>query len=117
MQSPKVDIHSEEFLRLLMRRQLRLSVWCALAFLSVLLILPLANYSFPELMAKRVFGFTLTWLILGVAFFPAVWIIAYVFIRRSLALEEDEIRQVQHVRKDPPTGPAESTAGQSSATA
>lgn len=103
MQRPKVDIHSEEFLRLLMRRQLRLSVSCAVAFLSVLLLLPLANYSFPELMSARVFGFTLTWLILGVAFFPAVWLIAYVFIRRSLALEEDEIRQVQQPQTGVPT--------------
>lgn len=116
MPSPKVDVHSEEFLRLLMRRQLRLSVWCALAFLSVLLILPLANYAVPELMAKRVFGFTLTWLILGVAFFPAVWVIAYVFIRRSLALEEDEIRQVQGVRKDSLAAPAEPTTRKPSAT-
>jgi uncharacterized membrane protein (DUF485 family) len=73
-----------------MRRQLRLSVACAVTFLVVLLGLPLLNYFFHEQMATRVFGFTLTWLLLGVLFFPFVWIIAWVFIRRSIAMEEAE---------------------------
>ena len=86
-------MHSEEFLHSLMRRQLRLSIACAAAFLIVLLGLPLANYFAPELMAKRVLGFTLNWLVLGVLFFPAVWAISYIFIKRSLRLEEDEVRE------------------------
>ena len=53
------------------------------------------NYFAPELMATRVFGFTLTWLILGVLFFPFVWAIAWVFIRRSIALEETEVAEVK----------------------
>jgi|ERR1041385_5635759 uncharacterized membrane protein (DUF485 family) len=88
-----VDIHSEEFLHRLMRRQLRLSIACAATFVVVLLGLPLANYFLPELMSKRIGGFTLTWLILGVLFFPFVWAIAWVFIKRSIALEEDEARE------------------------
>ena len=59
----KTDIHSDEFLRLLMRRQLRISVICAATFLLALFGLPLANYFFPELMARRVFGFTVSWFI------------------------------------------------------
>lgn len=88
------EIHSEAFLHLLMRRQLRLSVACAGAFLVALLGLPLLNYFFPGAMATRVFGFTITWLILGVLFFPFVWLIAWVFIRRSIALEELEVSEV-----------------------
>ena len=57
--------------------------------------IPLLNYFAPELMAKRVFGFTLTWFILGVLFFPFVWIISYTFIKRSIALEDAEVREVQ----------------------
>src|SRR6266853_6096243 len=91
----KLDIHSDEFLRSLMRRQLRLSLACAATFLVALLALPLANYFFPEMMTKRVFGFTLTWFILGVLFFPLVWIIAWVFIKRSIALEEAEVREAR----------------------
>ena len=95
MQTPaKVDMHSEQFLNSLIRKQLRLSIICAAAFLVVLLTLPLANYFIPEVMATRVFGFTLSWLILGVGFFPAVWVIAWIFIRRSIALEEAEVAEV-----------------------
>jgi uncharacterized membrane protein (DUF485 family) len=90
----QVDIHSDAFLHRLMRRQLRLSIACAATFLIALLGLPLANYFFPELMARRVFGFTFTWFVLGVLFFPLVWAIGWVFIRRSIALEEDEVREV-----------------------
>ena len=93
--SPQDYTHSEEFLQTLMRRQLRLSVACALTFLVALFGLPLLNYFIPELMARRVGGFPLTWLLLGVLFFPFVWIIAWVFIRRSIALEDAEVREVK----------------------
>ena len=92
---PPDAVHSEEFLRLLMHRQLKLSVACAATFLVALLGLPLLNYFAPALMATRVAGFTLSWLILGVLFFPFVWAIAWVFIRRSIALEETEVAEVQ----------------------
>ena len=91
----KADMHSEEFLRSLMRKQLKLSIACALAFLVVLLGLPLANYFWPELMAKRIFGFTLSWFLLGIGFFPAVWVISFIFIRRSIAVEEEEVESVK----------------------
>ena len=45
-------------------------------------------------MATRVLGFTLTWFMLGVLFFPLVWMIAWLFIKRSIALEEAEVREV-----------------------
>ncbi len=83
-------IHSEEFLTRLMRRQVRLSIVCSLAFIIVLLGLPLLNYFAPDLMSTRVGGFTLTWLILGVLMFPYVWIISGYFIKRSLKLESEE---------------------------
>lgn len=78
-----------------MQRQLRLSVACAATFVVVLLGLPLANYFLPDLMNSRVAGFTLSWLILGVLFFPFVWAIAWVFIKRSIALEEAETREAK----------------------
>jgi uncharacterized membrane protein (DUF485 family) len=88
-------VHSESFLRLLMRRQLGLSMACAATFLTALAGLPLLNYYAAPLMATRVAGFTLTWLILGVLFFPFVWIISWVFIKRSIALEDEEVAQVK----------------------
>ena len=98
---PKHDdfIHSEEFLHGLMKRQLKLSITCASAFLILLFGLPLANYFAPEFMRQRVGGFTLSWLILGVLFFPYVWIIAKLFITRSMALENDEVRRAAQGNK------------------
>ncbi len=95
--TPPADdaVHSESFLHSLMRRQFTLSATCATAFLVVLLGVPLLNYFAPALMATRVGGFTLSWLILGVLFFPFVWIISWLFIRRSIALEDDEVKSVK----------------------
>ena len=95
-------IHSEEFLRGLMKRQLRLSVACAAAFLLVLFGLPLLNYHAPELMARRVGGFTLGWLVLGVLVFPYVWLIAKWFISRSIALEGAEVRLAEEKNRRKP---------------
>jgi uncharacterized membrane protein (DUF485 family) len=99
-QSPEHDdvVHSESFLRTLMRRQLVLSIACAATFLIALLGVPLLNYYAPELMASRVGGYTLSWLLVGVLFFPFVWIISFIFIKRSIALEEDEVAEVTQVR-------------------
>ncbi|MCP5543760.1 MAG: DUF485 domain-containing protein [Akkermansiaceae bacterium] len=92
-------IHSDEFLHSLMKRQLRLSIACAVAFLLLLLGLPLLNYFQPELMATRVGGFTLSWLLLGVLVFPYVWVIAGTFIRKSIALETSEVREVRETQR------------------
>ena len=75
-----------------------LSSACATAFLIVLLGMPLLNYFAPAVMATRVGGFTLSWLILGVLFFPFVWIISWMFIKRSIALENEEVAQVQRTK-------------------
>ena len=103
MQPPrKLDMQSDDFLHSLMRKQLKLSIACAVAFLGVLLGLPLANYFWPELMATRLFGFTLTWFVLGISFFPAVWAISWIFIRRSIALEEQEVAEVVGEKHETP---------------
>jgi uncharacterized membrane protein (DUF485 family) len=91
----KLDMHSEEFLHSLMQKQLKLSVACAATFTIALLGLPLLNYFLPELMARRILGFTLSWFVVGIAFFPFVWIISFFFIKRSMALEEEEVKSVQ----------------------
>ncbi len=100
----KLDMHSEEFLHSLMEKQLKLSIACAATFIIALIGLPLANYFAPEFMAQRVFGFTLTWLILGVLFFPYVWIISYWFIKRSIGLEEEEVASVKSEAAKKPSG-------------
>jgi uncharacterized membrane protein (DUF485 family) len=88
-------IHSEDFLHALMARQLKLSIACGACFAVLLIALPLLNYFAGEFMAQRVLGFPLNWLVLGVLFFPFVWIISWQFIRRSLRLERSEVEEVQ----------------------
>jgi uncharacterized membrane protein (DUF485 family) len=61
--------------------------------------MPLLNYFAPELMGRRVGGFTVSWLVLGVLFFPYVWIIARIFITRSMALEDAEVRNAAEGNK------------------
>jgi uncharacterized membrane protein (DUF485 family) len=85
-----------------MRRQLRLSVACAATFLIALIGMPLLNYLAPALMSTRVAGFTLSWLVLGVLFFPFVWVISYLFIQRSIALEEAEAAQARANKEEAP---------------
>ena len=92
-------VHSDGFLARLMRDQLKLSIACAVFFVTALIALPLLNYYQPEFMAQRIAGFTLSWLILGVLFFPFVWIISYIFIKRSIALEEAEAAAAQDSAK------------------
>jgi uncharacterized membrane protein (DUF485 family) len=98
MRSPpneKFDMHSEAFLHSLMRKQLTLSIVCGATFMVALLGLPLLNYLAPEFMARRILGFTLTWFVIGIAFFPFVWVISYYFIKRSIALEDEEVKSVE----------------------
>ena len=98
--APDDAVHSESFLRSLMRRQFQLSGICAAAFLIVLLGMPLLNYFAPALMATRVGGFTLSWLVLGVLFFPFVWIISWLFIQRSIALENEEVAHARRANEE-----------------
>jgi uncharacterized membrane protein (DUF485 family) len=88
-------IHSEAFLHALMARQLKLSIACGACFIVLLVGLPLMNYFAGDFMAQRVLGFPLNWLVLGVLFFPFVWIISWQFIRRSLRLERAEVEEVE----------------------
>src|SRR2546423_1349050 len=86
---PRLD--TGQALPRLMREQLRLSICCAASFL-VLCLGPLFLISFgPELRANPFFGFPLSWLLLGILFFPFVWLISWIFIRRSTQLEREEI--------------------------
>jgi len=71
-----------------MRRQVRLSLGVASVFLGIVLLLPIFNLYFPALAAQKVGGFTLTWLILGVLFYPITWGLSALFIRKSNALED-----------------------------
>ncbi len=75
--------------RAMMRRQAGLSLSVSAIFLSMLFLLPLVNYYWPELASYRVGGFTLTWLFLAILFYPITWVLSWYFIKASDRIEHE----------------------------
>jgi len=72
-----------------MRRQARLSVSVAAVFIVILIFIPLFNLLAPGLAATSIGGFPLTWLLLGVLFYPITWALSAYFVKRSDSLESE----------------------------
>ncbi len=77
-----------------MKRQAALGLRVASVFVVLIVGLPLFNLYWPKLAAASVAGFTLTWLVLGVAFFPVTWLLSAYFVRESDRIESDAARSV-----------------------
>ena len=90
----KMDLHSEEFLGTIMRRQLRLSISIASVFVLIIVVVPLLNKFAPEVMNTPFLGFTLSWFVLGFGIFPVLIALAILFVRRSNAFEDEAIGMV-----------------------
>jgi uncharacterized membrane protein (DUF485 family) len=90
----KMDLHSEEFLSAIMRRQLRLSTGIASVFVLIIVAVPLRNKFLPDTMNAPFMGFTLSWFLLGFAIFPVLIALAILFVRRSNAFEDEAIGMV-----------------------
>ena len=76
----------------IMKRQAALSIQIGVAFVVLLIGLPLVNLYNPALMATPVGGFTLSWLLLGILVFPVTWALSTHFVNRSNALEEEIVQ-------------------------
>ena len=87
------SMNDKELLRSVMRRQAGLSLRVAAVFLGLIFVLPLVNLYLPALAATNVGGFSLTWLILGVLFYPITWGLSAYFIKRSNDLEDTIVRE------------------------
>jgi uncharacterized membrane protein (DUF485 family) len=70
-----------------MKKQAGLSIRVALVFLVIVFVLPLFNWLNPGLAQTQFLGFSLTWLILGVLFYPLTWILSGYFVSQSNAIE------------------------------
>ncbi len=79
----------ERLAHAVMRRQSALSLRVAGVFVVIIFGVPLFNHYLPDLAATPILGFTLTWLFLGVLFFPLTWLLSAYFIRESNRIEED----------------------------
>ena len=103
----KMDLHSEEFLRTIMRRQLRLSIGIASVFVSIIVAVPLLNKFLPSVMNAPFIGFTVGWFILGFAIFPVLIVLAITFVRRSNAFEDEAVGMVDAATLPATHGPAD----------
>lgn len=90
----KLDLHSDEYLRTVMGRQLRLSMSIASVFVAIIVVVPLLNKFAPELMSTPFMGFTLSWFLLGFAIFPILIFLAWLFVQRSNAFEDEAVAMV-----------------------
>ena len=73
----------------MMKKQAALGFRVSFVFLVLLIGIPLFNLYYPQLAATPVAGFTLTWLILGVLFFPITWLLSIYFVRESEKIEAE----------------------------
>lgn len=74
---------------IVMRRQALLSLRVAAVFLALILGLPMVNAVLPQMANMNVQGFPVTWLFLGVLFFPLTWLLSAYFVRASNRLEDE----------------------------
>lgn len=75
--------------QIVIRRQAALSIRVAAVFMIIIFGLPLVNWLQPQIASRNVGGFTLTWLILGVLFYPITWLLSGYFIRASDRIEAE----------------------------
>ncbi len=98
------DLNDAEIARLsraLMKKQARLSLGIAAVFLAIVLGLPLVNRFLPDLANRQVFGFTATWLFLGVLFYPITVALSTLFVRQSDRIEAECADWRTILRDDP----------------
>lgn len=76
----------------MMRKQAALSLQVGIIFLILVLGLPLFNLYYPQIAEKSVFGFTLTWFVLGICFFPITWLLSAYFVKNSDQIESEFAR-------------------------
>jgi uncharacterized membrane protein (DUF485 family) len=111
----KMDLHSEEYLKTIMGRQLRLSMGIASVFVVIIVAIPLLNQFVPGTMSTPFMGFTLGWFLLGFAIFPVLIFLAWLFVQRSNAFEDEALGMVDPstlpARDDSDTGAAPSPLG------
>ncbi|WP_299446732.1 hypothetical protein [uncultured Phycicoccus sp.] len=77
------------YLRGLMRAQLRLSLAVLALTVVGLAALPVTLALVPATQGTTVFGVPFPWLVLGVAVYPAAWVLARWYARQSERLEAD----------------------------
>ncbi|MDO9378170.1 MAG: hypothetical protein Q7T56_04900 [Nocardioidaceae bacterium] len=79
----------EVYMRSLVRTQLRLALLTVLALAVTVGALPLAFAAYPELLAWRLRGVPLAWLVLGGGVYPLLFGLGWAYVRASERAERD----------------------------
>lgn len=95
-----------ELARRMIRRQSRLSLRLAAIFIASLIALPLLNLYAPGVAGVRVGGFTLSWLLLAVLFYPFTVLLSALFVQGSDAIESEIVAEETRTREAQPGGDA-----------
>ena len=90
----KMDLHSEEYLKMVMGRQLRLSMSIASVFVAIIVVVPLLNKFAGDFMNQPLGGFTVSWVLLGFGIFPVLIFLAWLFVQKSNAFEDEAVAMV-----------------------
>jgi uncharacterized membrane protein (DUF485 family) len=92
--SPEMDSQQAgQLANKMMRKQLRLSLSIATIFIVILVGLPLLNLYAPDVAGSKFGGFTATWLVLGVLFYPLTWFLSSWFVNGSERIEEEIVAE------------------------
>jgi uncharacterized membrane protein (DUF485 family) len=75
--------------RALMRRQGGLSLRVAAVFVALVVGIPLVNAFLPELATAPAYGFTLSWLFVGVLIYPITVALSFYFVGASNKIETE----------------------------
>jgi hypothetical protein len=90
----------EIYMRSLIRSQLRAAIAVALTLVLSVGALPLTFMAFDTVTEFRVLGVPAPWLILGVAVYPGLFGLGWVYIRQAERAERDFAELVQPDRAD-----------------
>ncbi|MFN3649524.1 MAG: DUF485 domain-containing protein [Armatimonadota bacterium] len=82
-----------------MKQQAGLGITVAAVFLVLILGLPLLTQFTPAWTQQPVFGFPLSWFILGIAFYPITWALSTYFVKSSEKLEAEEAQMIREERQ------------------
>ena len=73
----------------LLREQLRLAIGILLVLVLTIGMLPLAFYLVPGLADVELLGVPVAWWLLGIAVYPALLLLGWVYVRRAESNERD----------------------------
>ncbi|HEX7302053.1 hypothetical protein [Lentzea sp.] len=84
----------EKLVRDLIRQQLKSAFGLAFAVLVGMCLLPITFFAFPQIGDLEVLGIPVPWLVLGLAPFPILYAVGWVFRRQAERHERDFVNMV-----------------------